>query len=216
MEATALAGAGYHVAVISPKGKGFEGEHEVIDGVRVYRHDLPPEGHSAPTYLREYASALLAESKLARRAFREDPFYVIHVCNPPDLMFLFAGWFKLRHGVRVIFDHHDINPELYEAKYGRRDLFYRLLRVAERLTFLTADVVITTGESYRAIALGRGRKKDEDVFIVRSAPDLSRFRAVAPDAAHKRGRRYLVGYVVVMGPQEWLDYLLRAARTIVD
>ena len=216
MEATALAGAGYEVGVISPKGKGFEREHEVIDGIRVYRHDLPPEGHSAPTYLREYASALLAEMKLTRRIFRERPFDVIHVCNPPDLMFLFASWFKLRHRVRVIFDHHDINPELYEAKYGRRDFFYRLLRLAELCTFLTADVVITTGESYRAIALGRGGKKAEDVFIVRSAPDLSRFQAVTPDETYKRGRRYLVGYVGVMGPQEGLDYLLRAARAIVD
>lgn len=216
MEATALADEGYEVGVISPKGKGFERDHEIVDGVRVYRHDLPPEGYSAPTYLREYVSALAAETKLVRRVYRERPFDVIHVCNPPDLMFLFALWFKLLHGVRVIFDHHDINPELYEAKYGRRDLFYGLLRLAERCTFLTADVVITTGDSYRAIALGRGGKKAEDVFVVRSAPDLARFQPVDPVPSYRRGRRYLVGYVGVMGPQEGLDYLLRAARTIVD
>jgi glycosyltransferase involved in cell wall biosynthesis len=141
---------------------------------------------------------------------------VIHICNPPDLLFAIAGWFKLRNRVRVIFDHHDLNPELYEAKYGKRDIFYKLLRLAERCTFLTANVVITTGESYRAVALGRGGKRSKDVFIVRSAPDLTRFRAVEPVPAYRRGRRYLVGYVGVMGPQEGLDYLLRAVKAIVD
>lgn len=215
MEATALVAAGYEVSVISPKGKGFERARETIDGVDVYRHDLPVEGHSPLSYFREYSTALLAESRLARRVYREKPFDVIHVCNPPDLMFLFAVWFKLRHGVRVIFDHHDINPELYEAKFGRRDVFYSLMRLAERCTFATADVVITTGESYRAIALSRGRKRSQNVFIVRSAPDLAKFRPVAPVAAYKRGRRYLVGYVGVMGPQEGIDYLLQAVALIV-
>jgi len=215
MEATTLAGAGYDVAVISPKGRGFARGHETIDGVAVYRHDLAVEGHSALTYLREYAAALLAESALARRIYRERPFDIIHICNPPDLMFLFAAWFRLRHGVRVVFDHHDINPELYEVKYGRRDLFYWLLRLAERCTFLTASVVITTGESYRAIALSRGAKRPENVFIVRSGPDLSKFRPVEPVAAYRRGRRHLVGYVGVMGPQEGIDYLLRAVEIIV-
>lgn len=215
MEATTLARAGYDVTVISPKGKGFQGDHEVIDGVAVYRHDLAPEGHSALTYLREYADALRAESLLARRIYRETPFDVIHICNPPDLMFLFAAWYRLRHGVRVVFDHHDINPELYEAKYGRRDTLYWLLRLAERCTFLTANVVVTTGESYRAIALSRGRKRPEDVFVVRSAPDLSKFQPVEPVAAYRRGRRHLVGYVGVMGPQEGIDYLLRAVEIIV-
>lgn len=215
MEATALAGAGYDVATISVTGKGFESEFEVIEGVRNYRHDLGIEGHSAVTYLTEYARALWAEARLARRAFTDKPFDVIHICNPPDLMFLWAAWYKLRYGVRVIFDQHDINPELYEAKYGRRDLFYRALRLAERCTYLTADVVISTGESYRAIALGRGRKKPEDVFIVRSAPDLERFQQVEPTESFKRGRAYLVGYVGVMGPQEGLDYLLQAVQVIL-
>lgn len=215
MEATALARAGYEVTVVSPKGKGYERDHEVIDGVRVYRHDLDVEGHSAASYLREYATALWAQAKLSRRVYREHPFDVLHICNPPDLMFLIALGYRLRHGVRVIFDHHDINPELYEAKYGRRDLFYWALRVAERCTFLTANVVITTGESYRAIALSRGRKRPQDVFVVRSGPDLSKFQPVPPIAEYRRDRNYLVGYVGVMGPQEGIDYLLRAIAVIV-
>jgi glycosyltransferase involved in cell wall biosynthesis len=215
MEATTLAQDGYDVSVICPKGKGFQAAHEVIDGVAIYRHDLPVEGHSAPTYLLEYLQALRAEVALSLRLYRDEPFDLIHLCNPPDLLFSFAAWFKLRHRVRVVFDHHDVNPELYEAKYGKRGLAYRLLCLAERLTFLTADVVITTGESYRTIALARGHKRAEDVFMVRSGPDMTRFQPVAPDPLYRRGRRYLVGYVGVMGPQEGIDYLLRAIHIMV-
>ena len=215
MEATTLARAGFDVVVVSPKGRGFGRERETIEGVAVYRHELGAEGHSALTYLREYARAVWAEALLARRVYKERPFDVIHMCNPPDLMFLFALWYRLRHRVKVVFDQHDINPELYEAKYGKRDVFYALLCLAERCTFLTANVVITTGESYHAIALTRGKKKPEDVFIVRSAPDLAKFRPVEPVAAYRRGCRFLVGYVGVMGPQEGIDHLLRAVRVIV-
>jgi glycosyltransferase involved in cell wall biosynthesis len=216
METTTLARAGYDVTVVCPKGKGFTLPHEVIDGVSIYRHDLNVEGHSALTYLREYGQALRAEFSLARRIYRQQPFDIIHICNPPDLLFICAAWFKLRHGARVVFDHHDINPELYEAKYGRRDVFYWTLRLAERLTFLTADVVITTGQSYRDIALTRGRKRPAEIFVVRSAPDMSSFRPTEGDPTHKHGRDYLVGYVGVMGPQEGIDYLLRAACLIIQ
>ena len=119
--------------------------------------------------------ALWREWRLARRVMRDRGFRVVQVCNPPDLLFVVAAWFKLVYGTRMVFDHHDISPELYEAKYGRRDVFYQVLRLAERLTFATADVVIATNESYRAIALTRGRKRPDDVFVVRNGPDLSRF-----------------------------------------
>ncbi len=215
MECRALAGAGYEVSVISPKGPGATASRETIEGIHVYRHDMPLEADSPRGYLVEYAVALWREWRLARCVRRERGFDVVEVCNPPDLLFLVAGWFKLLYGTRVVFDHHDISPELYEAKYGRRDLFYQLLRLAERLTFATADVVMSTNESYRAVALTRGHKHPEDVFVVRNGPDLSRFVETPPDPAYKRGRRYLVGYVGTMGEQEGIDHLLRAVRIIV-
>lgn len=215
MEATTLAQAGYQVSVICPKGKGYEGEDETIERVRVLRHDLPAEGASPRGYLKEYSAAIRAERRLLRVLEDERPIDVIHLCNPPDLLFLAALPYKLMHGTRIVFDQHDINPELYQAKYGRRDLFEWGLRVAERLTFASANVVISTNESYRDIALTRGRKRAEDVFIVRSAPDLSRFGPV-PAHPEYRGRwRTLVGYVGVMGEQEGLDLLLDAIDHIV-
>ncbi len=215
MEATTLIKAGYEVSVICPKGKGFEQEYEVIDQVHIYRHEMPPDISSVSGYLREYATALFWEFRLAHRVWRERGFDIVHVCNPPDLMFLVAGWFKLFKGVRVIFDHHDINLEMYEAKYGRRDIFYYGLSFVERLTFATADVVISTNESYLSVALTRGGKSPEDVFVVRSGPDLSRFQPVPPNPVYRRGRKYLVGYVGVMGEPEGIDYLLQSVRYIV-
>jgi len=216
MEATTLRAAGWGVSIICPTGKGFEAHREVIEGVHIYRHDLPPEGGGIGGYAREYAAAVWHQLRLARRIWRERPFDVVHICNPPDLLFLVAGLYKILHGARVIFDQHDIMPELYEAKFGRRDLGYRVVCGAERLTFAMADVVISTNESYRQIALSRGRKSAADVFVVRSAPDLARFRPVEPERSFCRGREHLVGYVGVMGPQEGLDHLLRAIHLIVD
>lgn len=215
LEATNLQRAGYNVSVISPMGNGYDKDYEVIDGIHIYRHPLPPEESSVRGYLREYSWAVNWEFRLAQRVWREQGFDVIHICNPPDLLFLTAAWFKLFRGVKVIFDHHDLSPEMYEAKYQRRDIFYYGLRWAERLTYATADVVISTNESHREVALTRGRKKPEQVFIVRSGPDLSRFRIMPPNQIYRKGRSYLVGYMGVMGEPEGIDYLLRAVRYIV-
>ncbi|RCJ22148.1 glycosyltransferase WbuB [Nostoc sp. ATCC 43529] len=215
MEATTLQKAGYEVAVISPTGNGFDKDYEVIEQIHIYRHPLPPEESSVVGYLREYSWAINWQFRLAQRVWRERGFDVIHICNPPDLLFLVAGWFKLFHGVRIIFDHHDLSPEMYEAKYQRRDIFYHGLRLAERLTYATADIVISTNESHREVAITRGKKKPEKVFVVRSAPDLSRFRRMSPNPNYRVGRDYLVGYMGVMGEPEGIDYLLRMVNYIV-
>lgn len=215
MEANALTVAGYQVSVISPTGKGFESRREDIDGIAVYRHPLPRELSSAAGYLREYAAALWHQWRLARRIHREQGFDVIHACNPPDLTFLVGLWFKLLHGKTFLFDHHDLAPELFESKFNKRGPFHSLLRLAERLTFRTADTVICTNESYREVAMGRGRKAPEDVFVVRSGPNLEKFKAVAPQPDYKRGRRFMVGYLGVMGEFDGVDHLVRAAAALI-
>ncbi|WP_019503538.1 glycosyltransferase family 4 protein [Pleurocapsa sp. PCC 7319] len=215
MEATTLIAAGYEVSIICPKGKGYEKRYEVIDDIHIFRHPMPPDISSVVGYLTEYAVAIFWEFYLAHRVWWKRGFDIIHICNPPDLLFITAGWFKLIKGVKVIFDHHDINPEMYEAKYDRRDIFYYGLRLVERLTFALADTVISTNESYRNIALTRGRKKPEDVYVVRSGPDLSRFKPVQIDQSYKRKKEYLVAYLGVMGEPEGIDYLLESIRYII-
>lgn len=213
-EATTLQGAGYEVSIICPTGRGYEKGYEVIDGIHIYRHNLPLEGSGAAGYLLEYAAALFWEFVLAWRVLLTRGFDVIHACNPPDNIFLIGAFFKLL-GKRFLFDHHDINPELYEAKFGRRDLLYKVMLAWERWTFRVADVSIATNHSYREIAIGRGGMDPERVFVVRSGPKLDRMQILPPVAAIKRGRKFLVGYVGVMGKQEGIDHLLRAVRHIV-
>jgi glycosyltransferase involved in cell wall biosynthesis len=213
-EACALRDAGYVVSIICPTGAGCEKRFEAIDSIHIHRYSLPVEASGAVGYALEYGAALAWTFVLAWRVLLTRGFDVIHACNPPDLFFLVGRSFKLL-GKKFVFDHHDLAPELYEAKFGRRDFFYRLMLKLERWTFRSADVSIATNESYKRIAIERGRMAPERVFVVRSGPSLGRLKILPPDERLKRGRRYLVGYVGVMGRQEGIDYLLRAARHIV-
>jgi glycosyltransferase involved in cell wall biosynthesis len=213
-EACELRDAGYVVSIICPTGKGCEKRFEAIDRIHIYRYKLPVEASGAAAYALEYGVALFWSFVLACRVLFTRGFDIIHACNPPDLFFLIGGFFKL-FGKKFLFDHHDLNPELYEAKFGRRDFFYRLMLKLEYWTFRTADVSIATNESFKRIAIERGRMPARRVFVVRSGPNLERLKILPPDERLKRGRRYLVGYVGVMGKQDGIDYLLRAARRIV-
>lgn len=213
-EARTLARAGAKVSVICPTTAEYPALRETLDGIEIYRHPLPLEARGAAGYIVEYASAFFHQTRLAWKVFRAGGLDVIQGCNPPDLIFLVALQFRL-FGVRYIFDHHDICPELFEAKYDRKGLFHGVLRAIEWMSFRCATVSIATNESYREIALARGGKADEDVFIVRSGPDLSRLVQMPPDPALKKGRRHLVAYVGVMGEQEGIDLLLNAAAHLV-
>ncbi|HET6994666.1 MAG TPA: glycosyltransferase family 4 protein, partial [Chitinophagaceae bacterium] len=188
---------------------------ECINGIHIYRHPLPLEAKGAVGYLREYCAALFWEFVLAWKIFFQKRFHVIQGCNPPDLIFFVAWFFKI-FGVKYVFDHHDINPELFIAKYNKKGLFYRFLLWAERLTFKTANYSIATNESYREIAISRGKMNPEKVTVVRSGPKLDRLQLTPGNEKYKKGRKYLVGYVGVIGEQEGLDLLLESARHITQ
>lgn len=210
-EATTLRDAGHEVSVICPQGPAGLPEHEVLEGIEIWRHPLQEAKGGAAGYLREYAQALSWESRLAWRVWRRRRFQVIHICNPPDLLFLVTLPFKLL-GVRVVFDHHDLGPELFFEKFGRREPLNTFMRLAERLTFLTADHVISTNESYAAVARQRGRKHPDAVTVVRSGPDLRRFLR-RPSARGEGGP--VVGYVGVMAEQDGVHLLIRAVAEVV-
>lgn len=213
-EARSLRAAGYGVAVICPKARRDDAAHEYLEGIHIYRHPAPLEARGALGYVLEYGNALFWELFYALKVQVRHGFDVIHACNPPDLIFLVAGFFKL-FGKKFLFDHHDLNPELYESKFSRRDHFWKLLCVLERLTFRLADVSIATNESYRRVALQRGGMADDRVFTVRSGPDLDRVRELPPDPGMRNGRRHLVAYIGVIGEQEGIDLLLQAMERIV-
>jgi glycosyltransferase involved in cell wall biosynthesis len=212
-EACALRDAGYEVSVLSPRSKAYKSGHEILEGVHIYRHPMPKEGNTLWGYCWEYGSAITWEVLYAWWIFLVRGFHVIQGCNPPDNIFLVALPFKL-FGVKYIFDHHDANPELYLSKYGRKDLLYAVQVWLERLTYRFADVVMVTNESYRGLAINRGRVEPGRVFVVRNGPDLAKFFPVAPQPALKHGKSFLIGYVGTMSTQEGLDILLEVAGNI--
>lgn len=213
-EACALRDAGLEVVVICPRMRGHLQPEEILDGIHIYRHWISEEAGGFWGFLREYASALWGEAWLAWKAWRRHRFAVMHLCNPPDLLFLVAWPFKWFAGVRVIYDVHDIWPEMFEAKFPRHRLLYGAVRLAERLTYACADVVLATNESVREVALTRGGKTAGDVYVVRTAPAV-RAADYAPDPALKKGRPFLVGYVGVMGSADGVHYLIEAAAHLV-
>lgn len=210
-ESRALVEAGYEVVVICPMGREQDTEAEVtIDGVRILRYPLQAATGGPAGYVREYGQALWHTLRLSRQVRREGPVDVVHACNPPDLLLPVSLPLKLR-GARMLFDHHDLVPELFLSRFsGSGMLLYRLAGLAERLTFALADATISTNETYRRVAIDRGRMRPDRVTVVRSAPDLSRFVLREPDPGLRRGRTHLAAYLGVMGPQDGVDYALRA------
>lgn len=215
-EATTLAANGYIVSVICPKGKGYTQEKEFLKGVHIFRHNLPQEGNGAIGYAREYGAALKEELRLAKRIYKEIGFDVIHGCNPPDNIYMVAAYFK-KYGVKYVFDHHDICPELFEAKFGSTSgLLYKSQIWLERQTYKHCDFAFVTNESYKRIAIERGKMDPDKVIVLRSGPKLERMRVMEPVESIKRGFKYMVGYLGVIGQQEGIEYLIEAARYIKE
>ena len=214
LECRALVGAGYGVTVVCPKGPG-DRSHEVIDGVVLRKYRPLPPVDGALGYLLEFTYCWLRTALLVARVARREGFDVLQACNPPDTFFL-LGLIAKACGKQFVYDQHDLCPELYLSRPGSpARMLLRTLRLLESLTYRTADHVISTNESYRSIALDRGRRRAGDVTVVRSGPNLERLYAVEPQPELKGGRDHLCCYLGVMGRQDRVDIVLRAADVIV-
>jgi glycosyltransferase involved in cell wall biosynthesis len=213
-ESLALRDAGWEVNVICPQGAKRDTEpYAEIDGIKIHRYPLEAATGGPLGYVKEYSAALRHTLRLAKKV---GPVDVVHACNPPDILYVVAKRLR-KHGTRFVFDQHDLVPELYLSRFNRgKDLLYKAVLRAEKATYDAADVVIATNESYRQAALTRGGKRPEDVFVVRSAPVVERFHHVPPDESIKRGKPYLLCYLGVMGPQDGVDYALRALAKLRD
>jgi glycosyltransferase involved in cell wall biosynthesis len=216
LECQTLRRAGYDVTVVCPEGEGTKGE-QVVDGVRIVAYPAYAPGGSALGYLLEYATSFLASAGLVLKERRAGRFDVLQACNPPDIFSLLARGLRLLDGTRFVFDHHDLCPELFQSRFagGRRLLHLGLLRL-ERATFRAADRVTSTNESYAAIAVTRGGKAPEHVTVVRTGPDPQVLKRRAPNPELRNGRPHLVAYLGVMGPQDGVDVVVRAADLIVN
>lgn len=212
-QALSLRAAGYEVIVLCPRNRNAPEGYEFLEGVRIYRHPTAKEGSGHWGYVSEYTCALFWEFLYSWWIYLRHGFDVIQGCNPPDDIFLVALSFKL-FGVKYIFDHHDVNPELYLSKYGKKNLLYKVLLWLEKSTFRCSDVVMSTNNSYRDIAITRGGVRADDVFVVRNGPSRETLKVVAPNPSLKQGKRYLVGYVGVMNIQDGLDILIDVALRV--
>ncbi|RJP92365.1 MAG: glycosyltransferase WbuB [Desulfobacteraceae bacterium] len=205
---------GFDVTIISPENGKKNKKFERLDEIDIYRHPMPIEASGKTGFIFEYLNALYWELLLSIKIFISKPFHIIHGANPPDHIFIIALFFKL-FGVKYIFDHHDLTPENFLAKFARKDLLFKTLSLMEKITFKTADIIISTNESYKEIAQKRGNKKTNEIFVVRNGPDLSQYTFPPPNKKLKEGFDYLVAYLGVIATQEGIDNLLRSVHHIV-
>jgi glycosyltransferase involved in cell wall biosynthesis len=209
-ECETLAREGWDVTVISPKGKHRDkSAFEDVNGIKVFRYEPRPASGGAASYLFEYGWAYSQIAWLAARIARDRPFDIVHAANPPDGLFVPLLWLRI-FGTRFIFDQHDLVPEMSVSRFGAgTTATYWIASASERLTYRLADVVIVPNRSYEAVALSRGRRRREDVFVVRNGP-ANGFRRSAPDATLRRQKPHLIVYVGAMARQDGVDHAVRA------
>jgi glycosyltransferase involved in cell wall biosynthesis len=214
MEAQTLQSHGFQVHVICPATKEHPERHEVLGGVQIYRFPLPFEGRGAASTLAEYTIAMAWISYLTIRTSIKHPLAAVQVCNPPDILFAAAWLARLIRRSRIVFDHHDLCPELWVAKSGSLDGFFgKALLAAEAMTFKSAAAVISTNESYKEIAETRGKKAPESVSVVRSSPRRS-FAIEQLPATRPADEATKLAYLGTMGSQEGIDILLDAVEIL--
>jgi glycosyltransferase involved in cell wall biosynthesis len=216
LECQALVAAGHSVAVVCPKGKD-DPAYEVVESVELYKYRPYAPGGRKADFITEYIYSFAATLRLTLKARRSGGrFDALQACNPPDIFWPIAIALRALEGTKFVFDHHDLCPELYESRFptGPR-LPYRGLRALERRTHRSADHVIATNDSYRDIAIKRSGKLAGDVTVVRTGPDPTRLRRGPALPELRRGRRFLAAYIGVMGPQDGVDIVVRAADIIV-
>ena len=215
LECQALVSAGYEVSVVCPKGKG-DPSYEVIDTVRLYKYRPYAPGGSKLSFIAEYVHSFLATARQTLKARRAGRFAVLQACNPPDIFWPIALALRLTDHTKFVFDHHDLCPELFQSRFpDGPSLPYKGLLALERRTHRTADHVISTNDSYRDIAIHRSGKAPRDVTVVRTGPNPDKLKRGPEDTVLRRGRRYLAAYIGVMGPQDGVDIVVRAADIVV-
>ena len=215
-EATALISSGFQVSVICPR-PGNRPWFENLGGVHVYRFPSPPSGTSFLGYVLEYGYAMVAMFLLTFAVLAREGFDLIHAHCPPDSFVLIGGFYKLL-GKGFVYDHHDLAPEMYyyaRFKDGGNRVVFNALVFLEKLSCRLADLVIATNESYKRMEMERGGVPEQRIAIVRNGPNLERLQLVEPDPELRQKARTLLGYVGGMGPQDGLDYLLRAVHQLV-
>lgn len=231
-EANKLYRAGYKVSVVAKKYPN-QSPFEDVSGVKVYRvpwfevFKKSTESKSIFTkffykvatkvgYIIEYFYFTFAAFITSIIVLLKEGFDVVHLHNPPNTLFVIGLFYRLL-GKKFVFDHHDLSPELFLSRYKTNGgIIHKVLLLEEKLCLRSANIVIATNESYKEIDIVRGKKRPEDIFIVRNGPDLNLFKEVEPDKELKQSGKTILVYIGVMGPQDGVDYLLRSLHLLVN
>ncbi len=214
-ECRALLDAGYEVSVVAPRGPGQPLRQE-LEGVSLRCYPPAKERAGLIGFVLEFSWAWLCTTALIAYAFVVEGFAAIQSCNPPDIFFVSAAPFKLA-GCPFVYDQHDLSPELYTARYGRKGgLVLRLLLSLERWTYRAADHVIAVNEPQAGVARQRSGKRDDQVTLVRNGPTLAETTPRPQRCELKEGKRHLCIWVGEMGTvDDGVDLAVRAAHHVV-
>jgi glycosyltransferase involved in cell wall biosynthesis len=215
-EAVALHNQGYEVTVIGPKGDTYDTEKYVcLNGIHLYRYTLPSYTNKYLTYVWEYGLSMFHTWWLSLYVLGKHGFDIIHVANPPDMFFI-LHWFYRLLGKHFIFDQHDLSPEVFQVKFGKKSGFLnRVLLWMEQRSYRASTVVLTTNESQKQVAINRGKCNPDRVYVVRNGPKLDRLQRQPAQPDLKQGFTYLLAYIGAMEVQDGIDYALRAMHELV-
>jgi len=214
-ETNALINAGWDITVISPKCSIDPYYKKFNNKLRSYYYPKPTI-ESIFGHIIEFFFTLFFGSGLSFWIFIRHGFSVFHACNPMDILWLIALPYKIM-GKKFIFDQHDLVPELIVSRshISINNLFCKIFIFFEKCSYKLADAVIVTNNSFKKIALNRGRKRPQDVFIVRNGPELNKFRKATRMMNIRNKNEILIGYLGNMNPQDGVEYLLMAAEIII-
>lgn len=214
LECKSLRDEGYEVAAITPAAPG-DLRYELHEGVHLWKYKPPPVTESKLSFVWEFVYCWLRTFFLSlsvvRRLGRPA---VIQTCNPPDTYWA-LGLLYRPFGTKFVFDQHDLNPELFESRFNKRGPLYRALILLEKANYKVAEQVVSTNESYAQMAITRGAVDPSRVTVVRTGPDTSVLTPSNPNPELKRGRKYLVHFHGVMGPQDGVDLVVGAAHDVL-
>ncbi len=217
-QATALKATGAAVSVICPMHDNYTQKHQLLEGINIYRYQIKFSKGSKLGYLREYTFSFLKiflminKLILTKKRMRS-----VHFANPPDIFWVMGLYLKL-FGIKFIFDEHDLTPETYISRFQaktKKGLYYHGLRLFQYLSYMVADTIILTNESYKENACSIYPPAKNKSFIVRNGPDIDKFYLTDPDHSLKKNKKFLFAYIGIMAIQDGVDFIIHSAYCLI-
>jgi len=210
-KAEALIAAGFSVDVLA-LSDGRATKTYTLNAVNIYTLSLSRQRGSLLRYAFEYAAFFLWV--LFRMTFLmwRKRYAVIDVNTLPDFL-IFAAVPARWMGARLILDMHEITPEFYISRYGTAKWVDRcwvsFLKYVERISFNSADFVITISEPIRDLLVSRGLNPSKTV-VVMNAVDEDRFALSLDRPSVQAANQFVMVYHGTLSRIYGLDIAIEA------